>query len=444
MIVLFISVDLIILFPIIVVLGVAGAYLYTQNWIIEDSYLIIFLAFITLLLPPIQLPSGLPEIRIEELFIYTILPFYIFTKFKFINSSAKLFLILFFAFVGLQIVSLLYGKFFMGVTVGTRDYFEIIKTIKYGILIGAISTLKISDVQLKNILLLISLFFLFVTIIGLMQYYGILGMDRITAPLYIQERIYDVNRRMMGTFYNPNTFSAALSIGFIITLLNLLINKEPTKRALFFFVCFMLLWSILLTQSRTGLAVLVLGSIVFFGLNSINNKQNLRLGLISISSFVLLAALVLSFASGDAISRYTSGLDVFNDTSFQLRLIAWYLNLQLFSQSVLFGWGPAKHQFTSIVDSEYILLLRQFGVIGFTINIIGFYLYPINRAFKFMSDQSIRGAYNRFFIVGFLMFMISNLTNALFREIQFMDFWCLLIGIMFVINSDNFSITSRS
>ena len=49
-----------------------------------------------------------------------------------------------------------------------------------------------------------------------------------------------------------------------------------------------------------------------------------------------------------------------------LRYQQWADAINLFKQSPIIGWGPAKAIHTTIVDSEHLLLLRRYGILGYS------------------------------------------------------------------------------
>lgn len=426
------------LFLIVLLLGGAGIiFLYTQSWAIKDHYLVIFLLFAGLLSPPLQLPGGLPEIRLEEIIAFTYLPVLVLIRREYLSDQLLSFLKYYGIFLGFLTLSTLYGYALLDVPFGMRDVFEIIKTAKYGFIIGAIGSFAFSKTEVRYIFIWLILLFSVSTLIGQMQYHSILGLDRITAPYFVQERIYDVNRRMMGTFYNPNTYGTAISIGFIFTLAYTFYTKNISRKLVLFVLMILMLGTVILTQSRTALGVLLIGLLLFVILNSLLNNTNAGLALGIIFLFFLVLAGFLAIVSPDIIKRYTSLLNIMEDLSWQMRLFAWYLNLEIFSRSFVIGWGPAKHLYTTVVDSEYILMLRTLGVTGFVAYIYAVYILPFRQSKYLIRRVDIYGYFSRAFVIALIIFLTANLTNPLFHEIQFMDVWSILIGLIYAVTSSS-------
>lgn len=64
--------------------------------------------------------------------------------------------------------------------------------------------------------------------------------------------------------------------------------------------------------------------------------------------------------------------NIWDATSWQARIVKWKANYDIWKLSPLFGWGPGKMTMTTIVDNEWLLLLRRYGLIGVIIFILWF------------------------------------------------------------------------
>lgn len=403
----------------------------------KDVHIVGFVLFASILLPPISALPGLPNIRIEELFFLLVFPLLILRK---RHKKHDLYVTFFFyaliAFSISILISIYYGKFVLGVPTSLNDHFELLKVIKLFIVVFALSRFNLSNKNIYNLLYVIVFSFLLSAIIGLMQIYGILGFDQITAPFYAAERIYDVHNRMMGTFFNPNTYGTALTLGSVVSLGLLFYEKKPGRR--FFLIATVILFAfcIALTQSRTAVIVVIFAIIVITLLNFINKQFSVKYLIIILGLTTVVLLGIAGLLADQILIRFMALGDISEDMSWKMRLIAWYLNLTLFSESIMFGWGPAKLIHTTIVDSEYILILRRYGLIGFSFYIL-LYFIPLVRSFIMQRMTGIKELMGQIIFASTLIFLIANITNPLFHEIQFMNLWALMIGIFFAIPMNN-------
>jgi hypothetical protein len=79
--------------------------------------------------------------------------------------------------------------------------------------------------------------------------------------------------------------------------------------------------------------------------------------------------------------------------SWPVRLQIWEENFNIFLGSPVFGWGPGKASMSQALDSEWLLLLRRYGIVRVTIFVAWFsiiYIYlkripmPKNGYFSFI------------------------------------------------------------
>jgi len=399
----------------------------------RSIHLVGLLLFSSVVLPPIDALPGLPEIRPEEIVFFVVFPILLF----FINKKTTNRYLTYFLYAvitfGIAIfLSIQYGRFIMGIPVSMNDYFELLKIFKLFVVVYLISNLKFSHKNLYVILYILLFSFLFSAIIGLMQFYGILGMEKITAPYFLQERIYDVHNRMMGTFFNPNTYGTAMTIGAVVAVALIFHEKKMRSKLILLTTAVTIAFCIALTQSRTAIVVLFFSIFLVTVSTFVKNRLSIRQLLLIITSVIIISLALASMLTDQILTRFLALGNIMEDMSWQMRLLAWYFNLNLFLESMWLGWGPAKLAHTTIVDSEYILILRRYGLIGFSAYMLT-YLIPLVKSFKMLNYSGIKFLIGQIVFVTTIVFLIANITNPLFHEIQFMDLWAILLGVFFAV-----------
>lgn len=426
------------LLPVVLVISISVWVVARTELKISDVQILSAAIFSAIVLPPLSSLPGLPSIRFEELLFLLVFPLLILKRETVKKDRLyNYFVIAVLSFGGAILFSTFYGRYILGVPVTGRDFFELLKVFKLLIVVVAISRFNLKENDIYKLLYIIVFSFFFSSFIGLMQFYGVLGFERITAPYYFAERIYDIHNRMMGTFFNPNTYGTALTLGTIVAAVLVFYEDKIHRKVLLTLIVLLLSFTIALTQSRTAIIVLLLGLLLIIGLNSFGNRFSLKQIAFLFAGLVVTVLLFIGILSEEIITRFSALTDISEDASWQMRLFAWYLNLTIFSESILFGWGPAKMIHTTIVDSEYILVLRRYGIIGFTIYFF-IYLIPFYRAILFQSKEGIKGAMGEIILVSVVVFLVANITNPLFHEIQFMDYWMILLGIFFAMKPHNY------
>jgi O-antigen ligase len=400
----------------------------------ENHHLIYLLLFATFLLPILEVFSSIPKIRPEHLLFFSILPLYLVFQKRDSTPALRRFITVFFLFQAIQVLSMIAGYAMRGVPVNFKDGFEIIRVFQYGLAVLIIGNFTLNAQRLYRILYLILGLYLVATLIGLFQFYGILGFDWLTAPLYSESRINSVHIRVMGTFVNPNTFGSFLAVGALLAIGLVFYERKAGLKISLILLALLLVFTLSLTKSRTALLSFAAGFGALLLLFSGNRQRSLLYILIGIFGLALGALLLYYLAPHDVISRFATLTDITNDLSWQMRLYAWYVNLSLFWQAPLIGWGPAFAIHTPIVDSEYVLILRRYGIIGFLLY-SGIYLLPIKTAWQYLKDQDLTALFSKVLLASMVVFLVTNITNPLFHEMQFMNFWCVWLGMFYALTN---------
>lgn len=357
-----------------------------------------------------------------------------------LSRAARAFIKVYSAFIILAVISTCYGYLSLNVPPSLRDFFEIITYAKYLLIFITLHTFRIEISRVPPILYFILITILVSGVFGLLQYFGIFNLDSITGPYYLQERIHLIHERLTATYKNPNTYSAILVTGHLITLGLFFYENRRKRKTLLLFSIALLAVCILFAASRTMIAAYLLVTVVMIliGASKAGYSKSQIISLITVLGISFLIA--ISFISYSIIVRLESGLDIFSDESFAMRILAWYLNLQLFFESPVLGWGAAKAIHTTVVDNEFILVLRRYGLVGLTV-FAGIYLQPMFTAFKNLkSDSKPIFLFTSIILTTIITFLLAGLTNTLFHNMQVMDFWFVLLSLYFIVTgAENYS-----
>lgn len=172
------------------------------------------------------------------------------------------------------------------------------------------------------------------------------------------------NARPIGFIGNPNEFGFQIGLCLLSSWYALLYYK---RKYLYFFVCVFIFLGLLFTASR--------GSVVFVGVSALlillgsdmhtkRKKIGILIGLSCLFSGLL--ALGLNIPQFEPyIERILSAVNPAEDLSWQLRLTKmWQFNLNWFMKSPFLGVGTLQVLEPGAADNEWLLLLRQWGVLG--------------------------------------------------------------------------------
>ena len=415
---------------ILIGLGLASLYLLLNDLKIESRDLVLILIVTSLLFPPIRLSHAIPDVRFEEVIVYILFPLLLVQLWPPESKYIRSLLIGMFIFCAFICLSIFYSHVFLNIPTGFRDYFEVVKILKLGLILVIIYNLEIEERSFRLFLHLLLACITISAIIGFLEYYSIFSFDKMVAPLYANTQLDTVNLRMLGTYGNPNSFGATLTIGCLTAGILFLFSRKILLRISYLIALGILTWGLVLTGSRT--AVVTLAAALFLLL--VINRKRLHLSWFAIITTVLFVLAIFSaalhFLSQKIVTRYQSGVNLTEDQSFLMRLLVWKYNLMAFLNSPVFGWGPAKYVMSTLVDNEYILMLRRYGVVGF-IPYISIYLIPFFYSYKALSNNKDLNIWGQLIFIGTFIILLTNLTNTVLMDIQTTDYWFLLLGLFF-------------
>jgi O-antigen ligase len=177
---------------------------------------------------------------------------------------------------------------------------------------------------------------------------------------------------------NPNVLGQLLTWSIAAFLLATSLHVGSQVRNIFIIVACLI--TLAMTGSRygllnTGLAFLVVITSAFA--SGRQRLSRLALPLVLLPLFVA-AILVVSNTNQRTLERFQTLRAPADTDSFRQRADDLWLDaLNSFSQSPILGRGPAKTTFETIItDSEFLDVLKKFGLLGF-FSYLGYYLFPL-------------------------------------------------------------------
>ena len=367
------------------------------------------------------LPIGI-DIRIDDLMALFLIPLLLIVRPNFkINRliiSYSLILFLFF-------VSTLFGYLYLDVPHSLRDLNEFVRVLKPFLIIIAVSYCD-SEKLLKKMHSFFKYGAIFIILIGFLEFFDMLGYRKLISLIYSGHRFENLDRvRTILMAGDPN-IAAALIIYFVTYILQtMLMTKNKIRNS---FILLFLIVVLLMTSSRTLLIVFV---VILFASLFHHFRNNKFFSFMVLGLCLLLVLPIIQYFDYIVIgfSTFSEG----KNTSMLLRYQQWAEAFNLFLKSPIIGWGPAKEIHTTIVDSEHLLLLRRYGVLGYlaVVNFIfGFIWILFRKRRKFSSINLFHKRIALTSLFSCLMIFILMITNNFFSGYQLMPLFVVMITLV--------------
>jgi len=392
---------------------------------------------IIVLSPSFQLFVGYPCIRIEYIFLF----FYIFFSFlkyalakKIVKPSFDCVGLLFSLMMISCIISIEYSIMFLEYNFKINDFFLIIQLFLYYSIFYIAKTLYTKEGNVFKIYKFLAISGLLIALFCILQYFDILEINRkILVPLYFYNKplaqtkafnlVQGVHwRRIIGTFGNPNYCGMFFAILLAATSTYYLFPiKGKLKLHHFFIIEIGIIALMILTGSRTAMFSSVIIILFSFFLGKLKKKKVIFFFTIIIGVILILIFATPQYFIGRIFSEYTSfhgHLSMFKETFKEI------------NKSPILGLGPTKMQFTSIVDNEFLLYWRRYGLIGIILFLLLHIFMFIKGFFKFSKAKITIGKNIGLLTMQLaIIWSIFGLTSDVFKNPQMMGIIFFLTGL---------------
>ena len=289
-----------------------------------------------------------------------------------------------------------YGSYIFGNYLEAFKYFQY---IPYLILFSSIE--KNISISIFYKYIYISAF-LYITIF-LLQIFNPFNLGYIIGASYLggYDSVHligiETGYRISITGSDPNV-GAVIGVFFTLFFLVLFSNYRKIKDFILFIIIFV---SIFFTQSRTTLVALFLALLLFTLFSKIKLVYKV------LFSFLFLFTVYLSFAFIE-LDYIKVGYDLLiegENNSVNVRLDTLQIAIDNFRKHPFFGIGPSKNEFSTNVDSEYILIMMRYGVLGI-VTFTSFIIYMLYKGFSNLS--TISGLSLFLYTIATLVIMLTN------------------------------------
>jgi hypothetical protein len=427
--------------------------------------LILAIMLSAMLLPSIEIRPSLPRVRLDDVlifgsFVLNVILWLIYRSSLMYNlgrsyqegqaRGVRAVTIVFLLLLGSMIISNLFAIVFLKMSFGVRDVMEGVTLAKYYL----VATLAISlDFQEGDYSILSKTFLVGFALILLLSWSQFLNLADVNAwltPFFAQSHLDNlVNAnppRVLGTFDNPNVMGifSVLALTIFVTLFYFRENER--LKAIFLFVAVGLTIKLtFMTISRTALlaTAIVLVLLSLWSLFKFRWKRDM---LIKVGVLFVLTLLIFLTSPRDFTTRISEATNLQTSTSAQGHFLRAGNAVELIKESPILGWGTAKSTMTTLVDDEYALITRRYGVIGLALY-LWLFLRPVKaalwriRLYNFSdAEQGMRRIKTLFciaFVAATAAVFVYNITAGIFYNLQLMTVFAIFMGLIYRIEGEN-------
>jgi O-antigen ligase len=284
------------------------------------------------------------------------------------------------------VASLLYGTYVIGHPLLTRDFFEIVKALIPALFFTLAYEADFSEESLRKLGKALLPTILLICLYAFGQWLN-MGFTYYLQPYY-SGGLHDDGglahyRRVYSTLSNPNFL--AMLMTWVIAAFTMGALFRVGSRFWNIALLFASLATLAMTGSRYGLINTALVLLLLFLLPAPSESSNKRRQTVLLASLPILlgAVLVVAESNRATFDRVQQLRDPLQENSLRMRLDGlWKDAADKFFESPLLGHGPAKIIFSNIyTDSEYLQILKQFGLVGM-LPYLCYFLVPLGMVWK--------------------------------------------------------------
>ena len=351
------------------------------------QFCVISLICISIAAPPVTIIPGTLWLRPEELLLPVVGVIYLWFLLagyaRPIRANGMFLVGL--LFCGTTLLSAWYGAEALHHTVILRDFYDLPRALFPVAFFTLAYEAELSEKALRRLLSFFGVAVVLVCLYAWAQWVN-LGFTQVLNTYYSalnHDSALFYARRVYATFGNANILAqftcwsvAAFALAALFRVGNQIRNIALALASLV---------TLVMTGSRYGLVLGALGLALIFALALASRRiRGWRLAALPAALVVFgLTFAIVSSSNQGTLERFQTLENPMQIDSFRGRLDRlWVQPLADFLQSPILGHGPAKSIYTDVItDSEYLDVLKKFGLVGFLIY-LGYFLLPLALVWK--------------------------------------------------------------
>lgn len=367
----------------------------SSTWIAQRAaeYSVIGVICLSILAPPIRFSDNFPYVRAEQVLLLLIVVGYAWFLLAGYARTIR--------FNGMFVVGVLYcacvatsiwyGATLLNHSVSLRDVYEVPKILFPVAFFTVAYEADLCETSLRRLMKFFSIAILLACLYGWAQFANLEIAARLN-PYYSGGQHIDLLLEYVGRVYstmaNPNVLGQLLSWAIVAFVMAGLFGVG--NRAWNVAIVLICLATLAMTASRYGVLTSTLGIALIFAVSPLFLRRRVRPLLLLVLALPVFALTLESVATTNqfALQRLLTLSDPLQTDSARDRFnTTWPDAIADFSHSPVIGNGPMKAFSDIITDSEYLDVLKEFGVVGF-LPYLAYFVYPL-----FLLGRALRASW---------------------------------------------------
>lgn len=295
-------------------------------------------------------------------------------------------------------------------TILFNDLYEVTKYVLFAMITIIIIYICREKENYLFLLKAISIVMIIISIFGIIQYFNPFSINELYIKTYASTQYETLvndypTPRIVGTKSNPSVYGILMSLG---VYFNLIYYKYAKKKSIIWISLALCIINLMMTLTRT-IQIAFICSIVAYIMISIWLSRGWKKAILALGLSILIIFLFLMLLPSEFTWRLFQVFNLGSSTSFMARISKWGRYIGLIQNNFILGIGPIKNYISEIgyVDSEWIQIILQYGVLGLTSYVI-MLLSPIHNYLKSKNNKNIL----KYFIPILIIIAINNISAS--------------------------------
>lgn len=335
-----------------------------KNKIIKYIYITLC---ILIMLPSTIFVYNVSQTKVLSIFIILLFLVIALIKYKIFLKKPDVFVVFTLIFAFINILSL-FIKIVTEDSIVFNEVFDSFRYIIFSMLYLIILYINKNKNIRKLLITVLCICFFVSALIGISQYFDFLNLNELYIPKIAPTQYASLmpgypNKRIIGLNTNPTIFGFNMIVAILLNYVYWkYVNKNKFK--VLFLITIVEIVALFMTNSRTAQIALIIMLCTMYFIYTYKNYGKKYAFKHMVFAFLMLILIILFLFPENLTWRLLQVFDLKNVTSWTARIVKWEAYFDIIKENIFIGVGPIKNLGIGYIDSEWIQIVLQTGVLG--------------------------------------------------------------------------------